>query len=431
MAGNAIATYIGASLTALAEACLARNRFDAAYEAAMQAFSHVVRSGNRVEMARLMVRLGIYLIMMGRIHEAQGWFLKVLQATRDAAETNLVISRADANHHLSVIENLSGFSDRALDYAQRAIEDADSVGYLYGKILAHSSQALSYFMNGAFDMGREACQQGLSLPGHMSAWRMAAYLDIYCAMNELEMGLIGQAWKYAQHAIDLGRKYGHGEIMSLGYGILGDIHLNLSNFKKALQAYDQGSVASGEHFIRCGNLFRRGYCLVRQGDETGMVLIAQGMEIAENLGLGGLLTQAGATELAALAYLGDVDGFKSRVEWFLAKAPPRIGAELPLCTVKRLRTRLLLNQGKPADALKMLGNIAVWYHDHQFRWLELECLELQANALAQTGQDNAAIYRRIETILDELENGLEDAPILFEWQIFWEKHQQAGQNKSP
>lgn len=158
-----------------------------------------------------------------------------------------------------------------------------------------------------------------------------------------------------------------------------------------------------------------------------MVPIAQGMEIAETLGLGGLLTLAGMSELAALAELGDMNGFEARARWFLAEAPPRIGAELPLCAVKRLRSKLLLQQGKQEEALQMLGNTAAWYHEHQYRWLELECLEIQATALEQTGQDAAAQRNQIETILDELENGLEDAPILFEWQRFWEKYHQPGQ----
>jgi DNA-binding SARP family transcriptional activator len=413
----------GASFTALGEAHMARNQYEQAYEASMHAFSHVVRSANKVEMARLMVRQGIYLNMMGRIHDAQGWFLKVLQATRDAVEPSLVVSRADANHQLGVIENLAGFPARALEYTRRALEDAESIGYLYGKFVAHSSLALSHYLGGEPARGREACQQGFSLVGQMAAWRMVAYLDIYGAMNELEMGLIGPAWKHAQHAIDLGRKYGHGEIMSLGYRILGDIHMRLSNFKKALHAYDQGVAAAGEHFIRCENLYRRGYCLIKLGDETGLVQVAQAMETAESLGLGGILTLAGIDELAALADLGDIDGFEARAQWFLAEAPPRIGAELPICTVKRLRASLLLRQGKPEEALQMLGNIIPWYGDHQYRWLEFECLNLQAAALEQTGQDNATQRNRIEEILDELENGLGDAPILFEWQNFWEKYQ--------
>ncbi len=420
-----------ASFTALGEAHMARNQFEQAYETAKQAFSHVARSGNKIEMARLMVRLGIYLTMMGRLHDAQGWFLKVLQDTHDATEPSLVISRADANHQMSMIENLSGFPTRALDYSLRTIQDADSVGYLYGKILALSSQALSHLLCGEPGKGREACHQGLALLGQISAWRMAAYLGLYCAMNELEMGLIGPAWKHAQHALDLGRKYGHNEIMSLGYCILGDIHLNLSHFRKALQAYDQAYLAAGEHFIRCGSLYRRGYCLVRQGDKAGLASIAQGMEIAETLGLSGLLTIAAISELAALAELDDMDRFESRAQWFLAEAPPRIGAGLPLCTVKRLRAKLLLRQGNPAEALQMLGNTTAWYHDHQYRWLELECLEIEAESLAQTGQNHTAIRSQIETILDELENGLEDAPILFEWQEFWEKHHLPEQNESP
>lgn len=419
----------GASFTALGEAHMARNQFERAYEASMQAFSHVARSGNKAEMARLMVRQGIALRMMGRIHDAQGWFLKVLQATRDETEPGLVLSRADANHQMSMTENLVGFPDRALEYTRRSLEDAENVGYLYGKIMAHSSMGFSYYLKGDLAKGQEACLQGLSLLGQVAAWRMVVYLDVYCAMNEIEMGLIGLAWKHAQHAIDLGRKYGHGKTMSLGYRVLGDIYARLLNFKKAQHAYDQGIGAAGEHFIYIESLHRRGYCLICQGDIHGMAQIAQSMESAEALGLGSILTMSGISELAALVELNDADRFEERAQWFLAESPPRIGSELPLCTVKRLRAKLLLRQGKPKEALQTLGNITAWYRQHQYRWLELECLEIETDALAQIGQDVAAQRNRIETILDELENGLEDAPILFEWQRFWEKFHQSEKEK--
>ncbi len=421
----------GASFTALGEAHMARNQFERAYEASMQAFSHVTRSGNQVEMARLMVRQGNYLRMMGRIHDAQGWFLRTLQVTRDATEPDLVISRADAHHQMSMTENLLGFPNRALEYSQRSLEDAQNAGYLYGKIMTHSALGYSYYLKGDLAKGQEACLKGLSLLGQIAAWRMVVYLDVYCAMNEMEMGLIGLAWKHAQHAIDLGRKYGHAKTMSMGYRVLGDIYAYLLNFKKARHAYDQGIAAAGEHFIRSENLHRRGYCLACEGDESGLAQIAQAMESAESLGLGAVLTLGGISELAALVELGDGEGFEARAQWFLTEAPPRIGAELPICTVKRLRSKLLLRQGKPAEALQMLGNTAAWYHEHQYRWLELECLQIQAIALAQTGQEATAQRNQIETILDELENGLEDAPILFEWQRFWERYHPPEQNENP
>lgn len=420
----------GTSFTAQGEARMARNQFEQAYEAAMQAYAHVARSGNTAEMARLMARQGIYLRMMGRIRDAQGWFSKVLHVTRDATEPSLVISRADANHQMSMTENLSGFPARALEYTRRSLEDAETAGYSYGKIIAHSSLGFSYYLKGELAKGREACLQGLSLLGQIAAWRMVVYLDVYCAMNEIEMGLLGPAWKHAQHAIDLGRKYGHGKTMSLGYRLLGDIHAYLLNFKKAQRAYDQGIAAAGEHFIGSESLYRRGYCLACQGDEHGLAQIAQAMESAETLGLGAILTQGCISELAALVELGNADGFESRAQWFLAESPPRIGAELPICTVKRLRSKLLLRQGKPEEALNTLGNTIAWYREHQYRWLELECLQLQATALAQTGQDATAQRNRIEAILDELENGLEDAPILIEWQRFWEKYHPPGQNEN-
>ncbi|MDW8277095.1 MAG: AAA family ATPase [Anaerolineales bacterium] len=412
----------GASFTALSQAHMARNQFEQAYQAAMDGFSHVVRSGNLAEMARLMVWQGTSLLMLGRIEEARRWFLRALETTQSAQEATLITYRADAKCQMSIIENLAGFPSRALDYARQSIEEAETVGYLYGKILAHSAQALAYYLHGEPAKGREACLRGLSLLGQLSIWRTIAYLDIYCAMNELEMGLIGPAWKHAHHAIELGRKYGHGEITALGYVVLGDLHTHLQHFDKALQAYEQSYIAAGAHFIRCMSLHRRGYALVRQGHSSGLVQVSQAFEIAKTLEMGGLLLLVATSELSALADAGDAASFEPRAEWFLSEAPPRLGAELPLYTIKRLRARLLLRQGKPVQALEMLANTIAWYHDHQYRWLELECLQIQAQALEANGQNAASVHAQIEDLLDELENGLEDAPILFEWQTFWENY---------
>jgi len=413
----------GASLVALGEAYMVRNQPEKAYETAMQAFPLVVRSGNEVEIARLMVRQGTYLNMQGRIQDSQNWLQKVIKATEGSKETSLVISRADANYQLSMAANLAGFPMRALEHAARALIDSEAIGYSYGKITAHSALGLTYFLNGKFQKGREACLQGLSIGGQVTVWRLVAYLDVYCAMNELQMGMVGPAWKHAQHAIDLGRKYSHGEIMSLGYALHGNIHLCLGDYKKAIQAFEQGIAAAGEHFLRYENLYRRGYCLVKQNDENGLVQIAQAMEQVESLGLRLILTMACISELESLAALGTTAEFENRVAWFLAEAPPHLGPELPVHTVKRLQARLLLQQGQPAEALQTLSQVTAWYREHDYRWLEFDCLTIELSALKQTNQDPAPVRQRLTAILDEIENGLEDAPILFEWQRFWEQHQ--------
>ncbi len=58
---------------------MARNQFEQAHQAAVQGFSFAARSGNAAEMARLMVRRGLSLLMLGRLDEARGWLLKTLE----------------------------------------------------------------------------------------------------------------------------------------------------------------------------------------------------------------------------------------------------------------------------------------------------------------------------------------------------------------
>lgn len=412
-----------AAFTALSQAHMVRNQFEQAHQATVQGFSFARRSGKAAELARLMVCRGMSLLMLGRLDEARGWLLKTLETAPTPEDPSLSIARANALACMSILENLAGFPVRALEEAQQALEEARATGYLYGKMLAHYALSLAYYLSGEPGQGHLAALQGLSLVGQVPAWRMIAYLDVFCALNELEMGLIGPAWKHAQHAIELGRKYGHGELTALGYLVLGDLYAHLEHFTRALQLYDQSNMAAGEHFIRCLILARRGRVLMRQGETSSMALLAQGQEIARALGLNGLSLLIQTNELEALAEQNEQETFEARAQSFLRQAANQT-AEWAQHTLARLRAHLLLQQGEPAAALTLLSAAAAWYHQHQYRWLELQCLELQLQAMIAIGQNTHAIQTRVETILDELENSLEDAPILSAWQTFWEKHRE-------
>jgi DNA-binding SARP family transcriptional activator len=413
---------IGAASAASGEAHMVRNQFELAMQAARQAYPALARSGHPLEMAWLMLRQGAYLYQLGHLAEAQDWFKKVLQTTAETADPHLLTVRAAANYQMSITETLAGFPTRAIEHARQTLQDADLSGHLYGKIIAHSALGLAYYLSGEPSLGREACQQGLTLTSQMSGWRMVAFLELYCGMNELEMGLTGSAWKHAQHAIELGRKYNHGEIISAGYSILGDIHRRLQNLEKALHAYEQGLAAAGDQFVHLESLYRRGACLVRLGQPAGLTQIRQAREIAASQGLGGILALASLSELGALADLQDQPAFEARAEWFLSIAPASLGPEQTSAHLQRLRGALLMQQGHPAAALPLLTEAARWYQAHTFRWLEFDCLQMQATALAQLEQPAEDTHTRLNSLLDEIETGLEDAPILHEWQLFWEKY---------
>ncbi len=413
----------GAAYCALGDAHMARNQFDQAYQSIQTALTFVARTGHSYELSRVMLRHGVYLYMLGQVSESQEWFERVLQQTNDAGDPNLVASRASANYQMSVTQNLRGYPLRAIDYARKALDDYEYCNVLYGKVSAYSSLGLAQYLCGNYVAGREACQQGLVLGDRVEGWRMVGYLDTYCAMCETELGLIGDAWKHAQHAIELGRRYGHGEIVGLGFRVLGDIHMNLRHYRKAAQAYEQGKAAAADHFVQFENLYRYGLALVMQGDANGMLHISTALDITAQHRLGMLNLFARYHELAALVVSGEMENFEQKAASYREQVQNRHGQDSAFYTIGLLRARYLLRVNQAETVLGLLDEIIQWCSGKNMRWFELEALTLYALALQQSGGDVSEIRARVLEILDWLEADLGGAPILGEWQAFWSNYE--------
>jgi tetratricopeptide (TPR) repeat protein len=204
---------------------------------------------------------------------------------------------------------------------------------------------------------------------------------------------------------------------------VGDIFLHLANYKKAAQSYEKGLMAAGDHFVRLENMYRLGFCQIKQGDESGYRHFEEALETSKASSLGAIMLLSQVLEMDILIEKGEIKKFDKTAAQFREEVTKRVGKDNAYYTIERLRARHLLNQGKPEEALSLLNKVIPWYQKSNFIWLELECLTLQAQALEKSGQDNGLPRARILEILDTLEGNLDAAPILREWQEFWKKYE--------
>jgi tetratricopeptide (TPR) repeat protein len=281
---------------------------------------------------------------------------------------------------------------------------------------------LAYYTAGAYQAGRAACLQGLALRDRVAGWRRIGYLLAICGGSEVELGLLGQAWGHAQEVIEIGKKYEHGEILGMGYRILGDIYLRLLDYKKAAAIYEQGINSSGEHMVRLENQYHYGYCLLKLGQDIGYRYIEQTLEDAEKNGVGTVILYAAIYQLTAFLTKGDLPAFEQRAAWFREQIRLRLGKDWAVNTISRLRAWYFCYCGEFELAAKTANEVLPWFQGSSFLWARLECLNTQAIAQDQLGLDASAVRQEISAVLDQIASHLEDAPLQAELQACRQKY---------
>jgi tetratricopeptide (TPR) repeat protein len=251
---------------------------------------------------------------------------------------------------------------------------------------------------------------------------MVGYLLGFCGASEVELGLLGQAWMHAQETIEIGERYGHGEITGLGYRVLGDIYLRLLDYEKAAVAYEKGIALGGEHLLRLENLYHYAYCLLKMDQDIGYRYLEQALDDAEKNGLGTVFLYAGIYQLQALLIKGDALVFEQKAKWFREQLFMRLGQDWAPYAIRRLQAWNACRIGDYEQTLAVANALLPWFEQSSFRWAELELLNPYVIALKQSGQDSAAPLQRIHEILDQVEAGLGEAPLKDEMKACRQKY---------
>lgn len=413
---------MGTALSCMADVGMARNQFETGLEYARQAYPFVQQSGSEYEMAQLLNRTGVMLYMQGKMRESQDWFAKTLTLTEGKFTSDLLWARASAYYQMAITEILCGYPLQGIENAKKCLSLHHEQEDLYGEVTAYSALSLGHYLCAEYAAGLESAREGIQRAERIDGWRMDGYLNGYASMNALELGLLGEAWEYAQKTISLGRKRGHSEIVGLGYKTLGDIYNALHSYSRAAELYRMGMMASGEHFVALENMHRYGFALYMQGQRNvGKDFLQHALEKSQQAGLGSIQLLAARLELRLLAEEGQVEAFKRRAAWFREEIQTRLKTEAGQLAASRLEATLHLREGREYEAIESLRRPLVLYRRIGNVWNELEALQIQAMALNHLGQDPSEQCLRMGQILHGLENSLSAAPLEEDLRSFWVK----------
>jgi len=398
---------IGLALEGLSDAAMARNQFAEALKYVQEAYPYLEHSENIYELIQAEMRQGTYLYMLGRIGEAQVWLQKVMEQTDHTDDPMLIGLRAVNHYHTGLTETIRGYTRRGIEHAKLAAKFIARVRSTYGEVEAYSVQGLAYWLSASYQLGLEACLKGLALADRMAGWRMYGYIASYAAMNETDLGLIGDAWDHAQKAIEMGERQGHGEIVCLGYRSIGDIYLRLGNLEQAARIYQQGAMAAGEHYTRFENLYRLGYARFEQHQESGFKVIQETVDLAFKyeagcMGMGGM-----PFLLSALLQKGDLAEFEKRAQWFCEQVRERFGTDDGHYTVDRIRAeKAFKEEGDYETALALVGPLVPWYAQIGMPWHEVICLHIKQASARHLGRATAGEKSRMLELLDRMQDSI-------------------------
>lgn len=412
------ALLIGAALTGLSDAEMARNQFDRALAYAEQAAAYVQKTDSLYEQARASERRGVYQYMLGHLREAQPNFRRALELTQNANDFFSLIERGSTFFQLAITETVRGYPLQGVEHAQQSLETHQRAGNALGSTAAYSVMGLANYLIGNYVGGRDTALRGLELAVRMDAWRMCGYLYSYAAMSELELGQLDEAWEHAQKAIAIGSRQGHGEITGLGYRVIGDVYLHLGALAKANEAYQQGQIAAGQHFVALENRYRLGYTQVLLGQEIGHHYLLQAIRLAEQADLGAISVLGTVLELSMYLFEGDRTTFETRAALFKQQVSERVRRDVAGFYLDRILAEHAFEQKDYQQAYDRAQASIHWYRQTQNSWYKLSCLWILDQASQQLGRGEASLRPEIEALLAQLERSLQRAPLKTEWQAF-------------
>lgn len=412
---------IGTALSGMSDAYMAENDFEAALKSIQEALSYVRLSGNEYEMVRTLDRVGVYHYMLNQLPESQPYFQQSLDISRDSVDSLMVFQRCGTQYQMAITATLGGYPLQGLEYARKTLDDAVRAYHPHGQVLAYSVMGLAYYLMGDFEAGVQACQQGVKFE-HTQAWRMLGYISSYYAMNAAEIGLLSTAWEYAEKAIEIGKRQGHGEVVGLGYKAMGDIYLRLDADDEAIRAYQRGLNAASEHFVALEIMHRLGYLLYRQGQASmGGEYIQRVLDASRQGNLWGIHFLALLNQLEILSVENKFEEFEQAADWLARQSVERMGQDITRFFRQRVKMGRALRENDFEQVLELAAEPLAWYRQRNIIWGELECLRFLISARKNLGQDIQPEIERINFLLNRIDENVENASLRLPWESFRQK----------
>ena len=167
------------------------------------------------------------------------------------------------------------------DWATQALSAAKSLGDRPATLASAALVALANGFLGAVAEAEEACAEASGLLAAMSDDEFTGSLDatVNLAAAEYYLDRLVEASAHAEHAYEVGRAAGHGDLFFAAYGIVGNIRLARGDLPGAARFFDaavETTRLSGYAQLIAWNLVNRSLVAVVAGDaETALAAIEE------------------------------------------------------------------------------------------------------------------------------------------------------------
>jgi DNA-binding SARP family transcriptional activator len=399
----------GTALDGMSDACMARNQFARGVEYATQAVAYAKLANHLFEQLEAQNHVGIMLFLQGDIESSQTHFQSTIQLSRHATDPFEIRARANAHHEMAITETLLGRPAAALEFAQKSLDDYILCGRTYGQCAAHLGKTMAFFYLMRYQEGLQAAQQGIALGELTSGWRMIGYLNAYGAMCAAALGKVELACQMAKHAIRIGEKYAHNEIIALAYKARGEILINLGEYAHALEWLEIGVQRSGESFAIYELQARIGFCRAMSGDPQGIEQIHR--MVAE------IQAKSPAFALPALLFELIFNAMHNDNAAFYEKLPilrHALSGGLSKhyeALLSALEARICLINGDPLQALQLCQTAIAQATSSGALFYSISAHQISIIAQRALGQDTTATQNALKKLLSGVQTPRKNAEL--------------------
>ena len=284
---------IGTAYDGLSDACFASNQFEKGLEYALDAIPHLQRTENLYELLNAQMHQGVFLYMLGKFSEARKILYEVLEGMPAERDTKFINLNSYLHFQIGTVEVLTGYPVNGLEFLNRAIEPRGNNPVSSEAMLIYTAIGLANYIKGDFKSGHANARKAIEIGKKMEYQRMLGYAYAYSALNAHNLGLLDEAWKHANQALNIGQTYGHYEISALAYRTFGNTHMRLGDYQSAIEYFQKGIQVAGEHYVALELMTLLGYSLATLGQvKEGLEYLSRAYETASQLNMGSISVYA-------------------------------------------------------------------------------------------------------------------------------------------
>ena len=366
-----------------------------------RAYPYLVQTGNLFELTGVGTGVGNGYFLLHQYSESMEMYERTQQLVIQDDNPSLLIGRVTIGYTLARLYGFCGFPLKALENARRALDNSHRLMYPSGVILSKTMLGLAQMEMGQMEEASLVLSAALEEALETGNIHSTLHVKLMLAHIHLDQGHLDLAWNLASGVEEQANQLQDLEMVDLCHAIRGMIFLQLGDYPKAVNAFQNGWSREEKSFAGLYNLAFLGTALCFDGKEnSGSAFLTQASTLGRKAGLGYVYLQADMALGYFLANVGLLDQAQLYVDQVNAEYQTR-KIENIFIHPEWVYARIALARGQSEEAFR-LGKLLLDKAKRQGNlWIEIRSTLLMIECLQMEGYQGD-LSQRIIMAVDEL-----------------------------